>query len=829
LFYQTEVEYPNEGIVQYKYTPEGYLGYIYTYDLQGRAITVIGPDGRILETNIYDENGEKQQALDGTGSGIHYTYDFGGRPITIQTKGGAKQDYQYDPRGNITGILDGNNNPTEYTLDKWGRITGIKKADGTQESYTYDHAGNITSSTDGAGHTTKYHYNAIGKISKIIDPMGGEETYHYDLEERLSHKQDRNGNQIHYQYNLYGAPLSKEEKNSGLRESYTYTKEGLLKTALSEGMHYTYDYDLEGRIISKSASGKKLLSYGYDLSGNKIKQTDITGKTTRYKYNALDLLTEIYDNETKQARYTYNPDGTIKTLENGIIETNYTYDIDKNLTGLKITLGEEIIVNNHYGYDGNGNRTQKQQLEGMTQYHYDPLNRLKQVDYPSYTEKLYYDKTGNRSTRLAKGIEEHYNYDPRNRLITYTKAGQTVAFDYDHAGNLLKDDKATYSYDGFNRMVQAETFDGQIQVNRYDAEGLRYEMEENHELVQFIYSGREIVVEKTETDTLRLIRGYDLILSDSESAKTYYHYAADEMGSTTHITDEEGKILNHYQYDAFGNITEEKETIKNRIKYAGQQYDPITEQYYLRARYYNPVIARFTQEDVYRGDGLNLYAYCSNNPVGYYDPSGYEKNPIKNNQNQTQTPKEVQQQTSPDKNLTGNGESPVAIKPKDTPSQFTPDQRALIDLTKEAKRNGPIEIEDRNILLKWADEYNVKLNIPKNLLRMNLQFFAAKGDGSSTEGGGNSKLTGQDIQFSDKFSKPAYKNQVSKRGWTNESIAETINNPVKTGNSINTHTGNTVTLYYKSDVHYVAIDNGTGKVIQVADLFKENWVLDLTK
>ena len=61
----------------------------------------------------------------------------------------------------------------------------------------------------------------------------------------------------------------------------------------------------------------------------------------------------------------------------------------------------------------------------------------------------------------------------------------------------------------------------------------------------------------------------------------------------------------------------------NRLLYGGQQYDPEVGQYYLRARYYNPVVGRFTQEDPYRGDGLNLYAYCANNPVTYSDPSGY--------------------------------------------------------------------------------------------------------------------------------------------------------------------------------------------------------------
>ena len=77
-----------------------------------------------------------------------------------------------------------------------------------------------------------------------------------------------------------------------------------------------------------------------------------------------------------------------------------------------------------------------------------------------------------------------------------------------------------------------------------------------------------------------------------------------------YITGNAGKVENAYTYDAFGNIISSTEPVKNRYTYNGEQYDNTTGQYYLRARYYNPLVGRFTQEDEYRGDGLNLYAYC---------------------------------------------------------------------------------------------------------------------------------------------------------------------------------------------------------------------------
>ncbi|WP_077393757.1 RHS repeat-associated core domain-containing protein [Clostridium saccharobutylicum] len=110
-----------------------------------------------------------------------------------------------------------------------------------------------------------------------------------------------------------------------------------------------------------------------------------------------------------------------------------------------------------------------------------------------------------------------------------------------------------------------------------------------------------------------------------ESKLNRYYYTVDEQGSTAFITDKNQQIKNEYYYDAFGHVIESKEEVHNRITYTGQQFDGITGQYYLRARFYNPVIGRFTQEDVYRGDGLNLYAYCGNNPVVYYDFSGFAK------------------------------------------------------------------------------------------------------------------------------------------------------------------------------------------------------------
>ena len=156
---------------------------------------------------------------------------------------------------------------------------------------------------------------------------------------------------------------------------------------------------------------------------------------------------------------------------------------------------------------------------------------------------------------------------------------------------------------------------------------MRYNLIENGKRTRFIYHNGELLYEKGEENkqskeetSYQLGAGIEAL---QRNQKMYY-YHQDEQLNTALITNGNGEIKNQYQYDAFGNGLEAIEEFPNRIRYTGQQYDQQTEQYYLRARYYNPILGRFMQEDVYQGDGLNLYAYCQNNPIMYYDPSGYD-------------------------------------------------------------------------------------------------------------------------------------------------------------------------------------------------------------
>ncbi len=91
-------------------------------------------------------------------------------------------------------------------------------------------------------------------------------------------------------------------------------------------------------------------------------------------------------------------------------------------------------------------------------------------------------------------------------------------------------------------------------------------------------------------------------------------------------------MVAEYSYTAFGEcfiITNVNNIANlNPFRYRGYIYEEISGLYYLKSRFYNPVTGRFISPDDTKYlqpdviNGLNLFAYCSNNPIMRFDPNG---------------------------------------------------------------------------------------------------------------------------------------------------------------------------------------------------------------
>ena len=108
-----------------------------------------------------------------------------------------------------------------------------------------------------------------------------------------------------------------------------------------------------------------------------------------------------------------------------------------------------------------------------------------------------------------------------------------------------------------------------------------------------------------------------------------YYYVKDSLNNILGIIDAYGNLVVKYSQDAYGNCLRKEGSIYNPIRYKGYYYDEETNMYYCKSRYYVPELyrwlnidnANFLKEDDI--NKLNLFVYCSNNPVMYFDGSGH--------------------------------------------------------------------------------------------------------------------------------------------------------------------------------------------------------------
>ncbi|WP_198020503.1 RHS repeat-associated core domain-containing protein [Anoxybacteroides tepidamans] len=397
------------------------------------------------------------------------------------------------------------------------------------------------------------------------------------------------------------------------------------------------------------------------------------------------------------------------------------------------------------------------------------------------THTFTYDFANRLKSWTYQGNTVQYDYDaagnlknPHGKTLTFNAANEVEGFTYDDAGNLLQDDRYQYTWDGEGRLLSVKDLNGNtIASFTYRPDGLRETKTVHGVTYHYHYDGTNLI--RITDDSGQTVWAFTWANGKpntvtNANGDTFY-YVTNYRGDIVRIVDENGATVANYSYDLWGkvlSVSENAAVAGQPLGYAGYYYDRETKLYYLQARYYDPETARFVSRDADPGSEnlpltQNAYIYALDNPVMLVDPDG--NNPLK----------------------------------RMYQALFT----AVTFVT--------VAIIESGIVVKTFVQKTVGKAgkfVGKLLVK------------------GTRKVSAKDIVFSDKFKKSKYKNQVAKRGWTKESIAKTINNPYKITKAVNKYTGNSVTVYYKDKRHYVAVDDGTGKVIQVSDLNDPYWVFD---
>ena len=229
-------------------------------------------------------------------------------------------------------------------------------------------------------------------------------------------------------------------------------------------------------------------------------------------------------------------------------------------------------------------------------------------------------KTTSELLNSSTGVAVNYGYSNsgnKDQLTSYKVSGK---LEYDNYGNPKKWFKhiANSSSLGYtlrwghvsNLIGVTDDATGKQYTYKYNDQGIRTEKVVNGVTHKYYLQGEKIIAEKIGEEYLK-----------------FYYDATGICGFNYNGID-----YAEYSYDAWGKCTIKSNTDNianiNPFRYRGYYYDEEISLYYLNARYYDPEVGRFISADSidYLApeiiNGINLYAYCNNNPVMYTDPSG---------------------------------------------------------------------------------------------------------------------------------------------------------------------------------------------------------------
>ena len=632
-----EYNYSGSDIRYFYDSARGYLkaevnitsgnGYAYTYDALGRMTKVVP---------ARSTNGESF-TLPATNAAVEYTYDSRGDLSALSTYT-TEYLFDYDEFGNVLSISTGNNEIVSYEYNDFnGKLIKTIYANGLIEEYEYNDIDLITKiwyTEDGERILAfSYEYTASGMVHKISDHINATSTvYNYDSRDRLINFSAYNSDtEIHdYSSEIY------YDGNDQVSGWYGDIQYGSLN-GYTESIQYQYSYNDNGTVNRvKYSSGNDITATVNYSSDNYYRNLGAT--STYYAYG---------DSFSLYTHYTYDTNA----VDNQEYATPYVTGYESRVNGVS---RNEIYSYNNAGYISYASSSENAPYG--VYYWYDSLGQLIRVDDQVYnmSTEYVYDASGN----LLYYTDAEYTQGELEYILGTTQFGYTDSewgdlltsynghsITYDEIGNPLSYyNGRAYTFTWSGREMSSATVGGKTYSFKYDESGMRRIKSTSTGATAYYYNGSLLVAERNSSEIIVYI--YD---ANGSPIGMQYHantYAEDEwdvywfersmLGDIIAVYASDGTKLIGYRYDAWGvfsvsyyNGGQNTSATKNSFGYRGYYYDKDLEMYYLASRYYDAKIKRFISPDDLsylgaNGDLLsyNLYAYCSNNPIMFTDPSG---------------------------------------------------------------------------------------------------------------------------------------------------------------------------------------------------------------
>ena len=633
------------------------------YDGCGRVLQVItddyvaGEDGLNAATpvdsyadstkgtlNAYDSRGNLTYERNSQGVVTHFAYSDTNKLVREAfDKYVFAYDYQIEPSE-----LDGQTVSYIRTITVAGQNYAI-------EYYTDKDL--LIAKAFANGQALRYNYNEDGNLT----------AQYHDSDETPF---------VTYTYDSEGALQSKTNTDTGLRTVYTgdLTEVYQIASDGTETLYYSYSNE------ETTDSGKTTRIYSANTLGTEVsrKVTDNTASYTAGSHAFTVQSAEDSANRTATETLTAG-DKTLGT-------TSRTYDEQGRVTAETITYGENQLYLS-YQYDDQGRLTYYRQGRDadkdndaqISRYQYDSKGQLVREniffdnDLAGITRTYTYDKRGNiTSAKTYKYNTGDLSDQTPTKSYTCTyKSGDDVWEDelvnataidenssllYDANGNPLNYSEAAVRWSAGRQLSKISGVDenGNEEVYAsfiYDENGIRTSEQSTEPGMSWDFTTEDGVVTGRQNDNGK---NYRFIYDESGRPTAFmlndalYHYITNQMGDVIGVADADGNLALEYYYDAWGdNFTARPDSCDydgktgwdgsyrlyndNPIKYRSYYFDHAIGMYYLQSRYFHTDINRFfnaDDPDIARESkdvpaGMNLFAYCNNDPVNNVDITGH--------------------------------------------------------------------------------------------------------------------------------------------------------------------------------------------------------------